>query len=84
MSGTKGIEKSKYFYMRITGDYALWTDPATKGGGERISYQIPTAQAIQGICDAIYFKPTIRNIVDEIKVVKHRTALENNEKYNSQ
>lgn len=63
-------KKSKNFYMRITGDYALWTDPATKGGGERISYQVPTSQAIQGICDAIYFKPTICNVVDSVKVVK--------------
>lgn len=61
--------RSKCFYMRITGDYALWTDPATKGGGERISYQVPTVQALQGICDAVYFKPTIRNVVDAVKVV---------------
>ena len=63
------VEKSENLYMRITGDYALWTDPATKGGGEKVSYQVPTYQAIQGICDAIYFKPTIKNVVDEIKVV---------------
>ena len=69
MSKKLEMEKSKHFYMRITGDYALWADPATKGGGERISYQVPTAQAIQGICDAVYFKPTIRNVVDAIKVV---------------
>ena len=70
MSEKNKTERSKYFYMRITGDYALWTDPATKGGGERISYQVPTAQAIQGICDAVYFKPTIRNVVDAVKIVK--------------
>mgnify|MGYP000984217036 CR=1 FL=1 len=62
-------ERSKYFYMKVTGDYALWADPATKGGGERISYQVPTAQAIQGVCDAVYFKPTIRNVVDAVKIV---------------
>lgn len=70
MIKTATKERSKSFYMRITGDYALWTDPVTKGGGERISYQAPSAQAIQGICDAVYFKPTIKNIVDEVKVVK--------------
>lgn len=69
MSEKIEIEKSKNFYMRITGDYALWTDPATKGGGERISYQVPTVQALQGICNAVYFKPTIRNVVDAVKVV---------------
>ena len=69
MSEKNKTEESKYFYMRITGDYALWTDPATKGGGERISYQVPTVQALQGICDAVYFKPTIRNVVDAVKVI---------------
>lgn len=69
MSEKNKNEKSKYFYMRITGDYALWTDPSTKGGGERISYQVPTAQALQGICDAVYFKPTIHNVVDAVKIV---------------
>ena len=69
MAEKNKIGRSKYFYMKITGDYALWTDPATKSGGERISYQVPTAQAIQGICDAVYFKPTIRNVVDEVKVI---------------
>ena len=42
------IERSKYFYMKVTGDYALWTDPATKGGGERISYQVPTVRLFKG------------------------------------
>lgn len=69
MAEKNKTERSQYFYMKITGDYALWTDPATKGGGERISYQVPTAQALQGICDAVYFKPTIRNVVDAVKIV---------------
>lgn len=69
MAEKNKIERSKYFYMKVTGDYALWTDPATKGGGERISYQVPTVQALQGICDAVYFKPTIRNVVDAVKVI---------------
>ena len=56
-------ECSKYFYMKVSSDYALWTDPASKGGGERISYPVPTAQALKGIVDACYFKPTIVNVV---------------------
>lgn len=62
-------ECSKYFYMKVSSDYALWTDPASKGGGERISYPVPTAQALKGIVDACYFKPTIVNVVDSVKVV---------------
>ena len=62
-------ECSKYFYMKVSSDYALWTDPASKGGGESISYPVPTAQALKGIVDACYFKPTIVNVVDSVKVV---------------
>lgn len=62
-------KRSKTFYIKVTGSYALWTDPATKGGGERVSMPVPTRQALQGIIDACYFKPTIKNIVDEVKIV---------------
>ncbi|MMZ60504.1 CRISPR-associated protein Cas5 [compost metagenome] len=54
----------------VYGDYALFTDPLTKLGGEKLSYQVPTYQAIKGICESIYWKPTILMIVDEIRVMK--------------
>lgn len=61
--------RSRNFYMRVRGDLALFTNPATKGGGERSSYPIPTRQALQGIVDAVYHKPTITNIITEVKVI---------------
>ncbi|EFR44859.1 type I-C CRISPR-associated protein Cas5c [Streptococcus pseudoporcinus] len=60
--------RSRNFYFRLRGNLALFTNPATKGGGERSSYSVPTRQALQGIVDAIYFKPTITNVVTEVKV----------------
>ncbi|MFC7677836.1 type I-C CRISPR-associated protein Cas5c [Paenibacillus sp. GCM10028914] len=54
----------------VYGDYALFTDPLTKLGGEKLSYQVPTYQAIKGICESIYWKPTILFIIDEIRVMK--------------
>ena len=51
--------KSKPFYYRVKGEYALFTDPVTKGGGEKFTYQIPTYQALKGITEAIYWKPTL-------------------------
>lgn len=62
------MENSKYFYIRVTGDYALFTTPETKAGGESFSYPVPTKQALQGIVDAVYFKPTIKNVVDAVRV----------------
>ena len=61
--------RSRNFYARIRGDRALFTNPATKGGSERSSYSVPTRQALQGIIDGIYHKPTFTNVVTEVKVV---------------
>lgn len=61
--------KSNPFYIEVSGDKALFTSPETKGSGDKVSYQVPTRQALQGIVDACYFKPTIKNVVDEVKVM---------------
>lgn len=61
--------KSRPFYYKLTGDYALFTDPATKGGGEKMTYQVPTYQALKGISEQIYWKPTIKIYIDEVKVM---------------
>lgn len=61
--------KSQPFYMKIYGDYALFTDPMTKGGGEKFSYSVPTYQAIKGVIEACYWKPTFYYVVDEVKVM---------------
>lgn len=61
--------KSDPFYMRIFGDYALFTDPMTKGGGENFTYQVPSYQAIKGIVEASYWKPSLYYIIDSIKVM---------------
>lgn len=61
--------KSNPFYYSVEGDYALFTDPMSKGGGEKYTYQIPTYQALVGITEAIYYKPTINIIVDEVKIL---------------
>lgn len=55
--------------FKVYGDYALFTDPLTKLGGEKMSYQIPTYQAIKGIVESIYWKPTIVIIVDAIRIM---------------
>lgn len=64
------MERSKYFYIKVTGDYALYTTPETKAGGEAFTYSVPTRQSLHGIVDACYFKPVFTNVVDEVKVMK--------------
>lgn len=55
--------------FEVFGKYALFTDPLTKMGGEKLSYQIPTYQAIKGISESIYWKPTILIVVDAVRVM---------------
>ncbi|WP_269409836.1 type I-C CRISPR-associated protein Cas5c [Lentibacillus daqui] len=55
--------------FELYGDYALFTDPLTKIGGEKLSYQVPTYQALKGIVESIYWKPTLLMIVDEVRIM---------------
>jgi CRISPR-associated protein Cas5d len=56
--------------FKVYGKYALFTDPITKLGGEKCSYQIPTYEAVKGICKSIYWKPTFVWVIDKVRVVK--------------
>ena len=39
------MQKENIVEFKVYGKYALFTDPITKIGGEKFSYQIPTYQA---------------------------------------
>jgi CRISPR-associated protein Cas5d len=56
--------------FKVHGKYALFTDPLTKIGGEKCSYQIPTYQALKGILESVYWKPTIIWYIDKVRVMK--------------
>lgn len=55
--------------LLVYGDYALFTDPVTKMGGEKFSYQVPTYQSLKGIIESVYWKPTIMYVIDEVRVL---------------
>ncbi|EJL40220.1 MULTISPECIES: type I-C CRISPR-associated protein Cas5c [Bacillota] len=55
--------------FEVFGQYALFTDPLTKLGGEKLSYQLPTYQALKGVVESIYWKPTLLMIVDEVRIM---------------
>lgn len=57
----------KGIILEIAGDYALFSRPEMKV--ERVSYDIITPSAARGILEAIYWKPQIRWIIDEIVVI---------------
>lgn len=53
----------------VYGKYALFTDPITRIGGEKFTYQIPTYQALKGIVESIYWKPSIIWYIDEVRIM---------------
>ncbi|MFA1643821.1 type I-C CRISPR-associated protein Cas5c [Chryseomicrobium imtechense] len=55
--------------FELTGNYALFTDPLTKLGGEKLSYQIPTYEALKGIVSSVYWKPTLVMVVDAVRIM---------------
>lgn len=54
--------------LRVWGDYACFTRPEMKV--ERVSYDVMTPSAARGMLEAIYWKPSIRWVVDRIHVMK--------------
>jgi len=56
--------------FKVYGNLALFSDPITRVGGEKSSYHLPTYEAMLGICEAIYWKPTIIWIIDKVRVMK--------------
>lgn len=56
--------------FKVYGRMALFTDPLTRIGGEKASYAVPTYQALKGIVESIYWKPTILWYIDEVRVMK--------------
>ena len=56
--------------FKVYGRYALFTDPLTKIGGEKCSYQIPTYQALKGVTESLSWKPTIIWVIERMRVMK--------------
>ena len=50
--------------FEVTGEYALFSDPITRVGGEKFTYQVPTYEALKGILQSVYWKPTLIWIID--------------------
>ena len=61
--------KANKITFRLTGRKALFADPITRVGGEKFSYPVPTYQALKGICESIYWKPTFLWIIDRIRIM---------------
>lgn len=63
------MNKENKVEFKVSGKYALFTDPLTKIGGEKCSYHIPTYEALKGVLSSVYWKPTIIWVIDHIRVM---------------
>lgn len=54
------------FKIVVEGDYALFSRPEMKV--ERVSYDVPTISALEGLIKSIYWKPAIKIVIDKIIV----------------
>lgn len=64
------MEKQNNIEFKVYGKYALFSDPITRVGGEKMTYLVPTYQSLIGICESIYWKPTFYWKIDEVRVMK--------------
>lgn len=55
--------------FQVSGDYALFSDPIMRIGGEKCSYQIPTYEALKGILSSVLWKPTIIWVIDRVRIM---------------
>ena len=64
-------EKTKFptIEFEVVGEYALFSDPVTRAGGEKCSYLIPTYEALKGVTMSIYWKPTFSWYIDAVRVM---------------
>lgn len=63
------MQKPNQVDLVVHGRYALFTDPLTKVGGEKATYHIPTYQALKGILESVYWKPTFNWIIERVRVM---------------
>ena len=55
--------------FEVMGDYALFSDPIMRMGGEKCSYQAPTYEALKGILSSVYWKPTFIWYIDKVRIM---------------
>lgn len=55
--------------VELSGEYAMFSNVLTSGSAEKITYPIPTYEALRRILGAIYQKPTFNWVIDRVRVM---------------
>lgn len=63
------MQKKNQIEFKVSGKYALFSNPLNRISGEKFSYSVPTYEALKGVTKSIYFKPTLTWVVDEVRIM---------------
>lgn len=55
--------------FKVYGKNALFSDVLTRSGGEKFTYSLPTYEALKGVLQSVYFKPTIIWYIDAVRIM---------------
>lgn len=55
--------------FQLSGDYALFSDPLMRVGGEKCTSQVPTYEAVKGSMHSCYWKPTLIWYIDAVRIM---------------
>ena len=65
----KNTKYANIVEFQVSGGYGLFSDPVMRVGGEKCTYQVPTYEALKGILQSVYWKPTILWVIDGVRVM---------------
>jgi CRISPR-associated protein Cas5d len=63
------MQKANKVSLKVSGRMALFSDPITRVGGEKSTYQVPTYQALKGILESCYWKPSFIWVIDRVRIM---------------
>lgn len=55
--------------FEVVGDYALFSDPIMRVGGEKSTLSVPTYEALKGILHSVYWKPSLIWVIDAVRIM---------------
>lgn len=73
------MQYSNTISLHVWGRYALFSDPITRVGGEKCTYQVPTYGALKGILASVYWKPTFIWYIDAVRIMEAKQSMWNDE-----
>lgn len=56
--------------FEISSNVALFTNPHISTNNHKITYPVPTYGALVGMCEAIYWNPTILWVIDKVRIME--------------